>query len=64
MPGAHDDPFTVISGVALLSSVASNPEGFTAFAMEFWNALRDDRCPRCGYKWTHPVAFLKGRECW
>jgi len=60
-----EDSLWAMLGMITLVEVITSPsaarmfDGFSLHLMQMIN----DRCPKCGYKWTQPKAFLSGEEC-
>ena len=63
MPRKFEDPWSVMRGIALMSTVIQNTLGFTDFIVQ----LYAQRCEFCGYSYMHPIIHhdprYKGREC-
>lgn len=64
MQSIDDAMWAMINMVALVDVITSPAtiqaiDGFTLHLSQ----LLVDRCPKCGYKWTQPKAFLSGEEC-
>lgn len=60
-----EDSFWTMIGMIVLTEVINSPSAaraFDGFALHFMQII-SDRCPKCGYKWTQPKAFLSGEEC-
>ena len=58
-----NDVFNFLMYGLTLTNIVSQPPGtFDAYMVSIYRYV-SDRCPKCGYKWTQPHAFLSGQEC-